>query len=480
MTKINKRANSLVKVAKLKEFNCLQITWLLAPIFIWFSYYPVIILGKNSTMNLELSLTLIYLLALGLVSAISIGRKVKQNSCKKLLQNKLILSVVVFNLLCQLSLVWTTNLLRGVLTSGVIFIVSLVVVGAILNRAEIKRATPAMIKLLFLSAALMSIIAILEVVLGSTKAGLLCAGCTADKFGFVRPNVFTIEPQFFANILILPSILAVYKFLTIKDKGRAVIYGGLIFLFSFAIYLSLSRGAIYAFWVGSFLAILFLIMKIKNRWKSLGVVLILAVSLIVSISFAALSSKYNPNVTSSFWGTVSRSLNHLSLDVIKKFDRQSKNEQSISQQLNDKKIQPVYSGYVAESTNVRVDLSQKALLAWQGGGYLKMFFGAGIGSSGVAMASLNGGDSKQIVQNQYIAILLELGLLGLGVFLYLIFAIFRLTTKEKWLWSIMASYLIQWLFFNGLPNAIHIYLMMIILLALFSAPASQNLPKSTK
>ena len=479
MIKARKRVSNLIDFTNLRKFNYFQITWLMAPVFIWFSYHPIITLGKNATMNLELSLTLIYLLALGLVSAISIAKKISVNNYKNLLKNKLILSLGVFNLLCQLSLIWSANFLRGVLTSGIIFIISLVIVGAILNKSEIRRVVPAMVSLLFLSAILMSLIAILEVVLGSTKAGLLCAGCTADKFGFVRPNVFTIEPQFFANTLLLPSILAIYKFLSAKDKKQFVIYSSLIFLFSFVIYLSLSRGAIYAFLSGSFLVILLTTSKTKCWRKKVLATLILFISLIVSISFTALSSKYNPNVASSFWGTISRSLNHLSLGVIKKFDN-VKDDLLANQPSSNAKVRPAYSGYVAESTDIRTSLSQKALVVWRDGGYTRLFFGTGIGSGGVAMAGLNGGDSKQIVQNQYIAILLELGFIGLSIFLYIIIATFRSTVKEKWLWGIIVSYLMQWLFFNGLPNAIHIYLMIAILLALFSTSTSQNLPKSTK
>lgn len=479
MIKARKRVSNLIDFTNLRKFNYFQITWLMAPVFIWFSYHPIITLGKNATMNLELSLTLIYLLALGLVSAISIAKKISVNNYKNLLKNKLILSLGVFNLLCQLSLIWSVNFLRGVLTSGIIFIISLVIVGAILNKSEIRRVVPAIVNLLFLSAILMSLIAILEVVLGSTKAGLLCAGCTADKFGFVRPNVFTIEPQFFANTLLLPSILAIYKFLSEKDKKQFVIYGSLVFLFSFVIYLSLSRGAIYAFLSGSFLVILLTTSKTKRWRKKVLATLILSISLIVSIGFTALSSKYNSNVASSFWGTISRSLNHLSLGVIKKFDN-AKDDLLANQPSSNEKVWPAYSGYVAESTDIRTSLSQKALVVWRDGGYTRLVFGTGIGSSGVAMAGLNGGDSKQIVQNQYIAILLELGFIGLSIFLYIIIATFRLTVKEKWLWGIIVSYLMQWLFFNGLPNAIHIYLMIAILLALFSTSTSQNLPKSTK
>ncbi len=62
------------------------------------------------------------------------------------------------------------------------------------------------------------------------------------------------------------------------------------------------------------------------------------------------------------------------------------------------------------------------------------------------------GTSKEIVQNEYASVLLELGLVGyLFLFLTLLPFIKKLSSLEL-------SYLLTLFFFSGLPNAFHVYL----------------------
>ena len=57
----------LTKLKAFRRLSLLERLWLIAPIMIWFSYLPRISLAEDSTMNYELSLTLIYVVILAIV-----------------------------------------------------------------------------------------------------------------------------------------------------------------------------------------------------------------------------------------------------------------------------------------------------------------------------------------------------------------------------------------------------------------------------
>ena len=86
--------------------------------------------------------------------------------------------------------------------------------------------------------------------------------------------------------------------------------------------------------------------------------------------------------------------------------------------------------------------------------------------------------SREIVQNEYSEMLLEGGIVKLGLFVVSIIAICIITRRQKWLWAMIIASLIQLAFFSGYPNALHIYLMLIIVAAITlrhdqSKPAKQ-------
>ena len=69
---------------------------------------------------------------------------------------------------------------------------------------------------------------------------------------------------------------------------------------------------------------------------------------------------------------------------------------------------------------------------------------------------------REIVQNEYIEQLLEGGIIKLGLFVVIITTILIITRQQKWLWAMIIACLVQLAFFSGYPNALHIYLMLMI------------------
>ena len=455
--------------AFLTKLSWLERIWLLMPIFIWFSYLPRISLGGDATMNYELSLTLIYVVVLAMVGLPTIWRH-----RKTLFKSKHIWILTAFLLWSLLSIIWSPNRLRGVLTGGILGLVYLIFLAAWAERVRLRRLLPTLAKLLVGSAAVASILALIQMVVGtyiqSRDVTGLCAGCVAGQFGFVRPNLFAIEPQFFGNLLLAPILIVYYYLITHRRNWRV----GLIFvLLLTTLGLTLSRGAIYACTIG--MVVLWL--TVRGRWLAkLMTVDFILVAIVACLSIQGGLAAISPTYNETFWGAVTKSINHLTLGIVdlrpEKLGVDSEGGSNsfnspADTSLSSDEQQPAYDGYVAESTDVRVNLAKTALAAWSDQDLFHRLAGNGLGSAGIVMAQQTGsGYQKEIVQNEYVEILLERGIVGLLLFLAAIISTLHKPRRHNttWVWSILVAYLVQWCFFSGLPNALHIYLITSLLL----------------
>jgi O-antigen ligase len=107
-------------------------------------------------------------------------------------------------------------------------------------------------------------------------------------------------------------------------------------------------------------------------------------------------------------------------------------------------------------------MTRNAIEVWSQD-FKTILFGVGIGGAGQAMYDAGLTDSpKEIVQNEYASLLLEVGLLGIFLAVALIIAIFCVVAKTSVspaILTLLLAYGISLLFFAGLPNALHIYLL---------------------
>ena len=443
----------------LAGLSWLQRLWLLAPVAIWFSYSPVISLGGDATMNYELSITLIYAVVLAIVGLPTILRR-----WRDLIRSKHLWILTAFVVWSGLTILWSANQGRAILAEGVLGVVYLIFLAAWARRTELRRLLPILARLLVISAVVASLLAIGQMVLGtfiqSRNATGLCAGCVAAQFGFVRPNLFAIEPQFLGNLLLAPILIMAYVLIS----RRRTVGNSLIFiLLVTTLGLTLSRGAIYACLIG----IVVMWLTVKKRWlNKLSLVDLLLVAAALCLGLQGGLAAINPHISETFWGAVTKSINHLSLGVIDLRGCAVDSEPTTSSTSSavtstDPEQKPAYDGYVAESTDVRVNLTKTALSAWSKQDLLHRLFGTGLGSSGVVLAEQTGSTyEKEIVQNEYVEILLERGVVGLLLFVAAVVSTFHKPRRrnQTWVWSILVAYLVQWCFFSGMPNALHIYL----------------------
>ena len=90
---------------------------LILPFILLFSYRPRLVLGTNETMNFELSLPLVWLVAFGLYSLFLM---VKTRKLKLILEKWYLF---LFPLFLTMSVFWSPNFTRGFLTVGILWLI---------------------------------------------------------------------------------------------------------------------------------------------------------------------------------------------------------------------------------------------------------------------------------------------------------------------------------------------------------------------
>lgn len=435
---------------QLRKLGWLERAWLLAPVAVWFSFQPLFRFGQDSSTYYELSVTVVYLVVLALTGLPAIWR-----AKHTLLKQVSVWAAVAFVGFGLLSLFWTSNFTRGFLTEGIAGLLLLVFLAAVAEQEKLRKLLPLLSRIFVFSAVVMSVLAVVQVIAGiwlPRNETLLCAGCVADQFGFARPNLFAIEPQFLGNLLLAPLLIVTQRLLKGERGWKLVASTGIV---SVGLFLTLSRGAMLAFAVG--MLVLFLFSRSSRAVLKVSGLVIAA--FVVTIFVQGMSAALNPRVDVTFYGAVKSSINQLSLGVIKLPE-----EQKVVQKNSE--TTPVFSGYVPESTDTRTSLSGLALGTWRVAP-ARIIFGVGAGSSGVTMHQTypDAIDTREIVQNQYLEVLLEYGLVGMSLFAVLVFGTLRQLRRRGLMFAVVVAYAVQWWFFSGYPNALHVYLALILFVA---------------
>ena len=444
------------------------------PLVLCFSYFPVISLGGNETMNFELSLPLIWLVMFDALSLVMIIKKYRKEIFTKVFGNIL---WWLFPLFATFSICWSLNPLRGFLTVGVMWLLFFAVVSFYELRENLDAGFWKVFWRWFFGSSLLVCLwcvvqCILDVCGVPQEASLLCDGCVYQMFGFPHPNGFAIEPQFMGNLLLAPIIMSLY--FSRKNKKYLVLF----FVFLATLFLTFSRGAIYAAVVGLVCYDLLVWIKapksdkkavLKNIVKTVGVFVL---SFLFTLNLQGVLAAASPT-SDNYSDGVAKVINHLSLGVID--IRSGKDEGTDAPVENSDNVTPVtavensdenaavFDGYVAESTDTRVRLTRSALEIWRKD-FKTVMVGVGIGGAGQALYD-NGLSPapKEIVQNEYASLLLETGLTGVSLFVVIIVLAVKVILKNRKLSVVMLSLLVAYgvtiLFFSGLPNALQVVLM---------------------
>lgn len=513
-----------------------QFMLLCLPFCLFFSYHPVIPILSTATTNFELSLPLLWLMIFAVLSLPGAFRfyvyslraitKPKQ-PIRQLLQasSSRELSILCAHLIRVLSPIYplyttvnaidSPNFPRAILTSGVIWCIYISLLTILKNISQYKNQIGKNIKKnLLIAGASISVFcwfqSILDIAGAPREITFLCEGCTSTIFGFPHPNGLAIEPQFMANLLLAPIFLSLFYLFEGSKKqdqklnpspypvskvGRALCYGLPLFLIA-TLYLTLSRGAIFSFWVGIFILFIYKTVEILKQKSYILKDLIRQSLLFSAVVFLPLFFTLSAqgvftelgSTTHTFFDGISTSVNQLSLgriNLAKIFHKNSENNRihktsELNEQLSsDSKRNPAssapktpqFTGYIAESTEIRLNLNHLALSSWQTS-FSRLFDGVGLGATGPTLYKEfpELGSPKEIIQNEYLAILYEQGICGAVVLLLnvvLLVLIYKQYNKKHEKSAIygrvlILSFALTLCFFSGLPNALHIYLLPIL------------------
>ena len=427
----------------LDKFESLML--FLLPIVLFFSYYPIIKLGQSDSMNFELSLPIIWLALFGTASLIRIPKIAKKLGIIKC-------SIIsAFPLYATLAILWSNNKIRGILTAGIMWLIVFSVVN-ILNMKLDKEYLKKLLKIYLISAIIAAVICVLQCILDvlgvPRDITMLCPGCTYRTLGFPHPNGLAIEPQFMGNLLIAPALISLglfYNAIKIKKDKRTVFgFSVLSFFLIMVLYICFSRGALYAFGIAGIILGVIFIIRDKSAlpfWLLLPTLAGCISGLLVQGIFAEISP-----TAENFTQGIQRSIHQVTLGKV-----------DIREKVETTGEQSSFSGYIEESTDIRINITEAAIKAWKN----NIFFGVGLGNAGKAISKETGDWEKEIIQNEYINILTELGIIGVAL---AVIAIIYMAKKSKWPKSavfipIVIAYLITMGFFSGFPNVLHIYLL---------------------
>lgn len=523
------------------------------PLCLFFSYFPVISLGSSESMNFELSVPLVWLVVFDVVGFIGL---IQQKTLFSGLKGKKWLWLL-FPVWVTLSIIWSLNMVRGVLTVGIMWLIYFAgyVMWSFREMFD-EEFRAKWLKWLFGSTMFACgwcfVQCILDLTGVSRDYSLMCAGCTYQMFGFPHPNGFAIEPQFMGNLLLAPAIVAVVLYLKKQpnrklelERSRGVVLTtaksdsawysstrsssvavvktttgsrflcsnfllGCFFIIVATLFLTFSRGAIYAFVVGLCFMSEYLLVRAKKRERKVAIKRVgliwgvVVCGFLFTLNLQGIMAALSP--TNDTYGSgVAKVLNHLSLGIIDirgasensgrnedvvtgniEVDSEITGEQLVEnsvENLEEKVVEnsednkSVFDGYVAESTEVRMQLTNSAIRAWSSDAST-VFIGSGIGGAGVKLFDEGLTPSpKEIVQSEYASLLLETGLIGISLFALTLMFVIRLVLRSSMramILSLLVAYGVSLLFFSGFANALHIYLLPIVLIMLYNNKHEKN------
>lgn len=513
-----------------------KVMLLCLPFCLFFSYHPVIPIFSTSTTNFELSIPLLWLLIFAILSlpenfrlyiySLRIVIKTKslvnktprpssRHKTDKLYPHFLRLFTLIYPFFVTVNSIGSPNFLRAILTSGVIWCICLSLLTILQNISQYKtQIGKSFNKNLLIAGILASVFCWLQSILDIAgiprEATLLCKGCTSTVFGFPHPNGFAIEPQFMANLLLAPIFLSLFYLLERPKKHSNKLNSdpypdsrlGHFFRLSLplflvtTLYLTLSRGAIFSFWVSVFVLFIYQIVKLIKQKSCRREILfrqplifsaVVFLPLFFTLSAQGLFTELGPT-SHTFFDGVSTSVSQLSLgriDLAKVLHKTNENNkphephethESNKPHLSDLNTDaaasvqkaPQFTSYIEESTNIRLNLNRLALSSWRTSPR-RMLTGVGLGAAGLTLYQEfpELGSPKEIIQNEYLAILYEQGICGVIMIIcvaILFVLTYKLHNKNHEKTSIYGrvlalSFALTLCFFSGLPNALHIYLL---------------------
>jgi len=417
-----------------------------------FSYYPLLHAGSISGINIDISLLYVLLLAM-IVCSLSYGV-----ANRALLTRNtpwiLLLGLTVYT---SLSVLWSANNTRGIITAGFMWALLLLVGSIIIHYPTLVRQKKMIITLLtgsILVSLAWALWQLLGDALGASSAyTLLPSTYDGGVFGIARPTGFALEPQFFANILLAPFGWLIWRYLRRDTTIQTALA---IIVVSTFIILSLSRGALVASIITAGILLVATRGAVAIRAKLVSILFLSAVTAAVA-TFGIATLRQADTITG--YEALSGVVEHLSLGTVSLPQR----EATIPPAAPPSPAAQPAPTYVRSSTTSRLSMSSEALRIWQRNP-ATILFGVGTGGFG---ASLSKPANGAVVNNYYLETLVELGVVGIVLFVGLLGTLgaYLYRTRSWLLLSLLTGYAVQLSFFSGNANIVHVWVLIGIIVA---------------
>lgn len=423
-----------------------------------FSYYPLVSFGSMYGVHIDGSLLYAIVLAATLASLPVILKRRQQ-----LFQSKPMVLLGIFWLFCGMSLSWSDNLFRGAATTTFLLLLIGFVCAIATGLPALKKHEKLLYQLLVLTVGASIIWALWQIygdALGVNAAyTLLPTMYQSAVFGIARPTAFALEPQFFASLVIIPLFWLAWQYLITKPRTKPPL--PLVIALaatSSVLLLTLSRGGIYATILGFVVLFIFEHRNVR-RWISLVAILLTGVAISTLVILSAASINQRDSI--SGYESLSKVVSHLTLGVVD-LPMPAKPSHNTSTA-----IPPTKSGYVSSSTDSRTSMSGRAVSLWTQNPQT-LTLGVGIGGFGAALHAQNAHFPKgSVVNNYYLELLVETGLVGMSLFVAFLGALlYQLASRRQTILTVLlVSLLVQLCFFSGNANIIHLWALIGVVVA---------------
>ena len=394
---------------------------------------------------------------------------------QKFLKNRyLIGGFLAIFLAMSIGVFFAEERLRTALYSlSLLFLLAIGLAAAVSYRQLSKNQKHKFIRIGLWSGLVFGILAIIQLIAATfepTGFGTLCSGCKADVFGFPRINLFAAEPQFLANALLPAFFLSLFQpksrlaqfslfftataiALTFSRGGVLAIFLAIIIFIAIASIKRLNISFLYKKLpltiIGTFFGFTLLFLSANVRYSSSPFIAHnTLVSMIDQLSLGRIKIPQKTIVKNQPAPAAKSPSPHNTPDI-----KPASPEQT---------FQP--AGFVEASANDRLSASDLAIKSWLNS-LRTFFFGVGLGNLGsfIQKHLHVSVPTDQTVYIFYILLLSGLGIIGLlpliiTPFIILFFAIKNLRrTKAQFLLSLTVALFIHFWFFGSFINTIHCF-----------------------
>lgn len=383
--------------------------------------------------------------------------------------------VFAFFGLLSLSFLWSSRTSHELYYIALMWVGLLFALGIYTLLSRSRMAIPVLVKAVIVAGVLLSCVALWQFV--GESSGLersytgICPTCLQHDIGFARPSGFSQEPEHFSTVLFGPIVVALtVLFSRLRRRQQHWLWFS-IFAMLTVFLLSASRSGFIA--LGVVLALYVIFAARRRDWLYLGWgVGVFVVSLIVALLSIAWSGTVGDKSGSAY--VTERYLAHASGGLVvvgeerarlDQVESSVKQKEAAKQQAGADDFNYITegvgqgpSGAIAYSAQSRLETYKTALTIWTDS-VRNFIVGVGWGNFGaVAQQREPAAFTKStIVNNQYLQIAVELGLVGILIFMYAFLQVARYVWRhvhrpavKLGICALFGAYGLQLMFYSGL------------------------------